>query len=65
MSDFTQWPLRPELLEALAGQGISAPTPIQQAALSDILAGRDVLGQNIGKSSLLDLSLIHSRRCRR
>lgn len=45
MSDFTQWPLRAELLEALASQGISQPTPIQQEALSDLLAGRDVLAQ--------------------
>jgi len=61
MSDFTQWPLRPELLEALAGQGISAPTPIQQASLADILAGRDVLGQaktGSGKTLAFALGLL-------
>lgn len=45
MPDFSQWPLRPELIEAIAGQGIAEPTPIQQASLADILAGTDVLAQ--------------------
>ncbi len=45
MHDFNQWPLRAELLEALASQGIFEPTPIQQEALSDLLAGNDVLAQ--------------------
>ncbi len=45
MPDFNQWPLRAELLEALASQGIFEPTPIQQEALSDLLAGKDVLAQ--------------------
>ena len=45
MPDFSQWPLRPELIEAIAGQGITEPTPIQQASLADILAGTDVLAQ--------------------
>ncbi len=45
MPDFNQWPLRAELLEALASQGIFEPTPIQQEALSDLLAGNDVLAQ--------------------
>ena len=45
MPDFNQWPLRAELLEALASQSIFEPTPIQQEALSDLLAGKDVLAQ--------------------
>lgn len=45
MPDFSQWPLRPELLEAIASQGITEPTPIQQASIADILAGTDVLAQ--------------------
>ena len=45
MPDFNQWPLRAELLEAIASQGIFEPTPIQQQALSDLLAGHDVLAQ--------------------
>jgi ATP-independent RNA helicase DbpA len=45
MSDFSQWSLRSELVEAIASQGITEPTPIQQASLADILAGTDVLAQ--------------------
>ena len=61
MSDFSQWPLRAELLEALSSQGMSVPTPIQQAALSDILAGRDVLAQaktGSGKTLAFALGLL-------
>ena len=45
MSDFSQWSLRPELVEAIASQGITEPTPIQLASLADILTGTDVLAQ--------------------
>ena len=61
MSDFSQWPLRAELLEALSSQGMSVPTPIQKAALSDILAGRDVLAQaktGSGKTLAFALGLL-------
>lgn len=61
MSDFTQWPLRAELLEALVSQSMAAPTAIQQAALSDILAGRDVLAQaktGSGKTLAFALGLL-------
>ena len=61
MPDFSQWPLRPELLEALAGQGITEPTPIQQASLTDILAGTDVLAQaktGSGKTLAFALGLL-------
>ena len=61
MSDFSQWPLRAELLEALSSQGMSVPTPIQQAALTDILTGRDVLAQaktGSGKTLAFALGLL-------
>ncbi len=61
MSDFSQWPLRAELLEALASQSMTVPTPIQQAALADILAGRDVLAQaktGSGKTLAFALGLL-------
>ena len=45
MSDFSQFALRDELLEALASQGITEPTPIQQASLVPMLDGADVLAQ--------------------
>ncbi len=34
-----------ELIEALAAQGITAPTPVQAAVIPDGLAGHDVLGR--------------------
>ena len=61
MSDFSQWPLRAELLDALTSQGMTVPTPIQQAALADILAGRDVLAQaktGSGKTLAFALGLL-------
>ena len=41
---FTDLELSPKTIERLAGRGITAPTPIQQEALPEALAGRDVLG---------------------
>ncbi len=61
MSDFSQWPLRAELLDALTSQGMTVPTTIQQAALADILAGRDVLAQaktGSGKTLAFALGLL-------
>ena len=37
--------LAPELVAALAAQGITEPTPVQAAVIPDALAGRDVLGR--------------------
>ncbi|HEU4812460.1 MAG TPA: DEAD/DEAH box helicase [Nocardioides sp.] len=34
-----------ELIEALAGQGITTPTPVQAAVIPDGIAGHDVLGR--------------------
>ncbi|MCS6711424.1 DEAD/DEAH box helicase [Brachybacterium sp. EF45031] len=44
-TDFARLGVPPVLIEALAPQGITSPTPIQQATLPDSLAGRDVLGR--------------------
>ena len=60
-TDFGQWPLRAELLEALHAQGIVAPTAIQQASLGDLLAGHDVLAQaktGSGKTLAFALALL-------
>ncbi|MBA2740348.1 MAG: DEAD/DEAH box helicase, partial [Nocardioidaceae bacterium] len=35
----------PRLVETLARQGITVPTPVQAAVVPDALAGRDVLGR--------------------
>ncbi len=44
-SGFEKLGLRSELLAALTGLGYEEPTPIQQAAIPPMLAGRDLLGQ--------------------
>ncbi len=44
-SGFAALGLPPELVRALAGQGIVTPFPIQQATIGDALAGRDLLGR--------------------
>ncbi|GAA4592757.1 DEAD/DEAH box helicase [Planotetraspora phitsanulokensis] len=44
-ADFAQLGLPKPLVAGLARQGITAPFPIQSAAIPDILAGRDVLGR--------------------
>jgi ATP-dependent RNA helicase DeaD len=42
---FSALGLRPELLDALSRLGYEEPTPIQQATIPPILAGRDLVGQ--------------------
>lgn len=44
-SDFGRLGVPAALIDALAPQGITTPTPIQAATLPDSLAGRDVLGR--------------------
>ncbi|MCL6423025.1 DEAD/DEAH box helicase [Brachybacterium sp. JHP9] len=43
--DFARLGVPQNLIDALAPQGITSPTPIQLATLPDSLAGRDVLGR--------------------
>ncbi len=53
--------LRPELLAALSSLGYEEPTPIQQAAIPVLLAGRDVLGQaatGTGKTAAFALPIL-------
>lgn len=45
MTTFTDLGVPTTLVRVLAAQQITAPTPIQTAALPDALAGRDVVGQ--------------------
>jgi superfamily II DNA/RNA helicase len=42
---FSDFPLRPEVLRAIAEMGYTEPTKIQAAVLPPLLAGRDVVGQ--------------------
>ncbi len=43
--EFSAFPLKEEILKALKSRGITAPTPIQAAALPLALEGRDLIGQ--------------------
>ena len=43
--EFKDFPLKPEILEALHGRGLTTPTPIQAAALPLALEGKDLIGQ--------------------
>ncbi len=45
MTTFDTFSLRPESLAALAAMAVTTPTPIQAAALPELLAGRDLIGQ--------------------
>ena len=45
MTSFDSLPLRPQTRAALAAIAVHTPTPIQAAALPEMLAGRDVIGQ--------------------
>lgn len=54
--------LAPALLRAIAAQGYTAPTPIQQRAIPAILAGRDVLAAaqtGTGKTAAFTLPMLH------
>jgi superfamily II DNA/RNA helicase len=42
---FTDLDLSPRLVDALAQQGITVPTPVQEAVIPDALAGHDVLAR--------------------
>ncbi len=54
--------LHPDLVAALARQGIVAPFPIQSATIPDALAGRDLLGRGqtgSGKTMAFGLPTLH------
>jgi ATP-dependent RNA helicase DeaD len=60
-TSFADLPLRPELLNALAGLGYEEPTPIQSAAIPPLVEGRDLLGQaatGTGKTAAFALPLL-------
>jgi ATP-dependent RNA helicase DeaD len=58
---FTQWPLKREILDALAGMGFTTPTDIQQEAIPLGLQGEDVVGQaktGTGKTAAFGIPMI-------
>jgi ATP-dependent RNA helicase DeaD len=60
-TSFNELPLRPELLDALAGLGYEEPTPIQSEAIPPLVEGRDLLGQaatGTGKTAAFALPLL-------
>ena len=53
--------LRPEVLRALTGLGYEEPTPIQREAITEIVAGRDLVGQaatGTGKTAAFALPIL-------
>src|SRR5881227_659549 len=61
MPTFAELGLSEPLLEALAHLGYERPTPIQEQAIPEMLAGRDVIGQaqtGTGKTAAFGLPLL-------
>ena len=62
-SGFASFGFSPEILSALESIGYSEPSPIQKAAIPELLLGRDVLGQaqtGTGKTAAFALPLLAS-----
>ncbi|MCH8551252.1 MAG: ATP-dependent RNA helicase DbpA [Natronospirillum sp.] len=61
-TDFTQLPLKPELLQNLDSLGYHQMTPIQALSLPPVLAGKDVIGQGktgSGKTAAFGLGVLN------
>ncbi|MHA7880498.1 MAG: ATP-dependent RNA helicase DbpA [Saccharospirillum sp.] len=61
-NDFTQLPLKPELLRNLDSLGFHRMTPIQALSLPAVLAGQDVIGQGktgSGKTAAFGLGILN------
>ncbi|MFI4966872.1 MAG: DEAD/DEAH box helicase [Caulobacterales bacterium] len=62
MTQFTDFGLAAPLLKALAGEGYTAPTPIQAQAIPGVMAGRDLQGiaqTGTGKTAAFALPILH------
>lgn len=62
MSTFTELHLDDRILEALASEGYTTPTPVQAATIPALLDGRDVLGvaqTGTGKTAAFALPILH------
>ena len=60
-SAFAAFGLRRELLEGLAAIGFEEPSPIQKAAIPELMLGRDLVGQahtGTGKTAAFGLPLL-------
>lgn len=61
-TDFTQFNLHPQLVQAVTEQGYIAPTPIQAGVIPLMLEGQDVIGQaytGTGKTAAFALPILH------
>ena len=61
VSAFAAFGLRPELLDGLAAIGFDEPSPIQKAAIPELMLGRDLVGQaqtGTGKTAAFGLPLL-------
>ena len=59
---FESMNLNPALLQALASEGYTIPTPIQMQAIPDVMAGKDLLGiaqTGTGKTAAFALPILH------
>lgn len=62
MLTFADLPLIPALIDAVAAQGFTAPTPIQAQCIPILVSGRDLVGQSqtgSGKTLAYGLPLLH------
>src|SRR5438874_6012708 len=62
LPSFVDFGLLPNLLEALADEGYTTPTPIQSRAIPFVLAGRDLCGiaqTGTGKTAAFALPILH------
>jgi len=60
---FTDFNFKPELAKAVAQAGFREPSPIQEQAIPEVLAGKDVVGQahtGTGKTAAFALPILHN-----
>jgi len=62
-TDFSQFNLHPNLVQAVTERGYTTPTPIQSQVIPIMLAGEDVIGQaqtGTGKTAAFALPILHN-----
>jgi len=62
-TDFSQFNLHPDLVQAVTERGYETPTPIQAQVIPVMLEGRDVVGQaqtGTGKTAAFALPMLHN-----
>jgi ATP-dependent RNA helicase RhlE len=62
LTNFSDLGLIQPLLDALSAEGLTTPTPIQEGAIPQLLAGRDLLGiaqTGTGKTAAFALPMLH------